>query len=131
MLFNSYTFLGFYTCVYLAYLASQGRLRIQNMLLLVASYVFYAAWDYRFLSLIILSTAVDFFAGRGIEKSHSHAVRKSWLIVSLAVNLGVLATFKYLQFAVESFCELTGYFGVPLSIPMAEIVLPVGISNKF
>lgn len=128
MLFNSYTFLGFYLGVYLAYLAMQGRLRIQNLLLLLASYVFYAAWDYRFLSLIILSTVVDYYAGRGIERSQSHAARKSWLILSLVVNLGVLGTFKYLGFAVESLCELTGYLGVPLSVPLAQIVLPVGIS---
>ncbi|TWU02635.1 MBOAT family O-acyltransferase [Stieleria varia] len=128
MLFNSYTFLGFYAIVYLAYLASGKRVGTQNVLLLVASYVFYAAWDYRFLGLILLSTGVDYFAARRIDDSQSFTSRKTWLMLSLAVNLGVLATFKYLGFAIESFCQLTGFFGLPLSPTLAEIVLPVGIS---
>ncbi len=128
MLFNSYTFIGFYAVVYLAYLAMNRRLGAQNLLLLIASYVFYAAWDYRFLALIFLSTVVDYVAGRGIEKAPTDASRKSWLIVSLVVNLGVLATFKYLGFAIASFCQLTAFLGMSLSIPIASIVLPVGIS---
>ena len=127
MLFNSYTFLVFYAIVFVAYVALSRKTAGQNLLLLVSSYVFYAAWDYRFLSLILLSTVVDFFAGLRIEKGNNQS-RKRWLLFSLVVNLGVLATFKYFDFATESFCQLTAMFGLGLSIPMAEIILPVGIS---
>jgi len=127
MLFNSYTFLVFYALVYAAYVALSRKTSAQNMLLLVSSYVFYAAWDYRFLSLILLSTIVDFFAGLRIEKGTARS-RRGWLISSLVVNLGVLAMFKYYDFSVESFCQLTTMFGIGLAVPMAEIILPVGIS---
>ncbi|MAI70547.1 MAG: membrane-bound O-acyltransferase family protein [Rhodopirellula sp.] len=127
MLFNSYTFLVFYAVVFVAYVVLSRKTLAQNLLLLVSSYVFYAAWDYRFLSLILLSTVVDFFAGLRIEKGTEKA-RKRWLIASLVINLGVLAMFKYFAFAAESFCQLTALFGVGLSVPMAEIILPVGVS---
>lgn len=127
MLFNSYTFLVFYAIVFVAYVLLSRKVSSQNVLLLVASYVFYAAWDYRFLSLILLSTLVDFFAGLRIENGTDRS-RKRWLISSLVVNLGVLAMFKYFDFAVESFCQLTAMFGIGLSVSVAEIILPVGIS---
>jgi len=127
MLFNSYTFLVFYAVVFVAYVALSRKTSTQNLLLLVSSYLFYAAWDYRFLSLILLSTVVDFYAGLGIEKGTERS-RKRWLISSLVINLGVLAVFKYFDFAAGSFCQLTAMFGVGLSVPMAEIILPVGIS---
>ncbi|MDB4664523.1 MBOAT family protein [bacterium] len=127
MLFNSYTFLVFYAAVFVAYVGLSRKTAAQNLLLLVSSYVFYAAWDYRFLSLILLSTVVDFFAGLRIEQG-SNRVRKRWLLFSLVINLGVLATFKYFDFAADSFCQLTAMLGLGLSIPMAEIILPVGIS---
>ena len=111
MLFNSYTFLVFYAIVFVAYVVLSRKTSAQNLLLLVSSYVFYAAWDYRFLSLILLSTVVDFFAGLRIEKGTDRS-RKRWLISSLVINLGVLAMFKYFDFAAESFCQLTAMFGV-------------------
>jgi len=128
LLFNSYTFLVFFATVYVLYLATQRRVRLQNVLLLVASYVFYGAWDYRFLGLILLSTAVDYVAARSIERSEAPHHRRAWLAVSLCVNLGVLGAFKYLDFAIESFCELAGLFGLTISAPVASIILPVGIS---
>ncbi len=128
MLFNSYTFLVFFALVYVCYLVTQRHVRLQNVLLLVSSYVFYGAWDYRFLGLILLSTAVDFVAARRIEASAEAQRRRSWLAVSLIVNLGVLGTFKYLDFAIDSFCELAALFGLEISAPVAGIVLPVGIS---
>lgn len=128
MLFNSYTFLAFFVVVYACYLATQRHVRAQNVLLLIASYLFYGAWDYRFLGLILLSTAVDYIAARQIDASESTPAQRRWLAVSVGVNLGVLATFKYLDFAVESFCELAALFGLELSPRTAGIVLPVGIS---
>lgn len=140
MLFNSYTFLAFYAVVYLSYLLIRHR-RAQNLLLLAASYVFYAAWDPRFLSLILLSTLVDYVAAIRIESlSHVDAVSSSrgrmppgrsrlcWLLASLVTNLGVLAAFKYLGFASESLGEILGWVGLQASFPLMQIILPVGIS---
>ena len=127
MLFNSYTFLVFYALVFAAYVVLSRRTSAQNLLLLVSSYVFYAAWDYRFLSLILLSTVVDFWAGIRIESGRKNT-RRRWLILSLVTNLGVLATFKYFGFAAQSFCQLTEMLGLGISLPIAEIILPVGIS---
>ena len=127
MVFNSYTFLVFYALVFAAYVVLNRSTTLQNLLLLVSSYVFYAAWDYRFLSLILLSTVVDFWAGIRIEGS-SKVTRRSWLILSLLTNLGVLAAFKYFGFAAQSFCQLMEMLGLGISLPFATMILPVGIS---
>jgi alginate O-acetyltransferase complex protein AlgI len=126
VLFNSLGFWVFLGAVWLLYITLS--LRWQNRLLLVASYVFYAAWDYRFLSLIVLSTAVDFVAGRRIESSQDHAARRRWLYLSLAVNLGLLGAFKYCGFFVDSAQRLLtglGWGGEHWSL---NVIVPVGIS---
>jgi D-alanyl-lipoteichoic acid acyltransferase DltB (MBOAT superfamily) len=128
VLFNSYTFLVFFAIVYLCYLATQRSVRLQNALLLVASYVFYGAWDWRFLGLILLSTAVDFIAASRIEDASTSTERRTWLTVSVIANLGVLAFFKYLDFALDSFRELAGLVGLEISQRSLGIILPVGIS---
>ncbi len=133
MLFNSYTFLAFYAIVFASYFALRRSLRAQNGLLLIASYAFYSAWDYRFLALILLSTVVDFVVARKIEhhRDKGGAAKgrgRRWLILSLVVNLGSLAIFKYLNFAVDSFCALSEMVGLPLSVTVGKIILPVGIS---
>ena len=107
----------------------RGRLRGQNFLLLVASYVFYGWWDWRFLSLIVLSTAVDFLVGRFLDDDgRTDAQRRRALAVSLLVNLGLLGTFKYAGFFVESWVDAWSALGVTMHRPTLEIVLPVGIS---
>lgn len=128
MLFNSYTFLVFFAVVYLTYLATRQHVRIQNVLLLLSSYVFYGAWDYRFLGLILLSTLVDYVAGLRMGTVGSTRYRRGWLVLSLVVNLGLLGTFKYLDFATNSFLELANLIGLEISARTAGIVLPVGIS---
>ncbi|MBL4847122.1 MAG: MBOAT family protein [Planctomycetes bacterium] len=129
MLFHTYAFWLFLAVVILLYRALGHR--DQNRLLLVASYVFYGAWDWRFLSLIALSTAVDFFVARGIGRSRggsSSLSAKHWLWVSLSVNLGLLGVFKYYGFFAEQLTALLEAMGVAAHPPVLALVLPVGIS---
>ena len=103
MLFNSPEFLLFLPIVFgLYWFVTQRSLKAQNLLLLVASYVFYGWWDWRFLGLIALSTIVDFLVGIRIEEAPDKARKKRWLWVSLAVNLGILGYFKYANFFIEN-----------------------------
>jgi D-alanyl-lipoteichoic acid acyltransferase DltB (MBOAT superfamily) len=126
VLFNSTEFLVFLGAV----LALYYRLghRSQNLMLLVASYVFYGWWDARFLSLLVLSTVVDFFCSHGIHASSDPARRLRLLRVSIAVNLGVLGFFKYFDFFTSSSVELLNALGLHASLPLLEVILPVGIS---
>ena len=126
MLFTELIFWAFFAVVGLAYLVLPHK--GQNRMLLVASYVFYGAWDWRFLSLILLSTVVDYFVGAAMHRESVQARRKRLLWVSLACNLGMLAIFKYLGFFVESFQSLLSSFGYQADPFMLSIVLPVGIS---
>ena len=89
---------------------------------------FYAIWDYRFLSLIIFSSLVDFLVGQGLHATEAKQKRKQWLWLSLIVNLGFLGVFKYFNFFVDSFADLVGLFGMNPSLPTLQIILPVGIS---
>jgi len=130
MLFNSLDFLFFFALLIPAYYAL-GRFfsfRAQNMLLLVGSYYFYAYWDYRFLGLIVLSTVVDYFVGLRLQDTEDEPTRKRWLWVSVCVNLGMLAIFKYLGFFVDSFIDAANALGVEAHRPTLGILLPVGIS---
>ena len=130
MLFNSLEFVVFFAVVYAVYLALSTR--GQNVWLLGASYLFYGAWDWRFLGLIWLSTAVDFVVARKIadvrDASDEPRAGRGWLLLSLATNLGLLATFKYFGFFVDSARELAGWAGVELSGPTMHLIVPVGIS---
>jgi len=129
MLFNSLEYLLFFPTVFCLYwFAFQRNLRWQNTLLLVASYVFYGWWDWRFLSLIALSTVVDYWVGIRIHAAKSKRRRRSWLWVSLAVNLGLLGIFKYYDFFVESFVEAVAGVGYQLHPRTLQLILPVGIS---
>ncbi len=100
----------------------------QNRMLLLASYVFYGAWDWRFLSLILLSTFVDYFIGAAMGRETDDLRRRRLLGLSLAVNLGMLGVFKYLGFFVDSFQALLGEMGYVADPFVLSIVLPVGIS---
>ena len=126
MLFNSFLFVAFFAVVYGLYVVL--RHRAQNVLLLVASYVFYGWWDWRFLSLILVSTAVDYLAGRGIARTSRSRTRRLLLSASVATNLGILFAFKYFGFFAESFGRLLGLFGLALDHATVSVVLPVGIS---
>lgn len=126
MLFNSLDFVLLLGTV----LALYGFLdrRRQNYLLIVASYVFYGFWNWRFLALVFAAGLVDYTAGRGIAAAKTPRGRRAWVICSIAFNLGILAYFKYLGFFLESAVELLRFLGVSASVPVLEIVLPVGIS---
>ncbi len=128
MLFNSVEFLLFLPIVFTIYWALSKKLILQNIFLLTASYFFYGLWDYRFLSLIIISSLLDFIIGLQLKKHHSQRIRKILLSISLLVNLGFLLVFKYYNFFVDSFVSLFQQFGYEPSITTLKIVLPVGIS---
>jgi len=96
--------------------------------MLLASYIFYSWWDWRFLTLIWTSTLVDFWAGNRIENSGSSKKKRLYLLVSICTNLGILAYFKYSGFFVDSFVDVMSSFGFDLSVEPLRIILPVGIS---
>ena len=125
MLFNSWTFVVFFLVVYLAY--TRLNLRAQNLLLLLASYTFYAYWDYRFLALILISTATDYCCARSMETTTAHT-RKLLLALSACVNLGILATFKYFDFFVENLALVLELIGLQTSVHTLNLILPLGIS---
>ena len=126
MLFNSVTFVVFLPVVLVLVAATPRRFR--NYILLVASYVFYGAWDWRFLGLILTSTAIDFVAAHVIADSEDSRRRKLALSASLIGNLGILGTFKYFNFFVDSAVNLIEWFGLHASPPALNLILPVGIS---
>ncbi|BDD87620.1 MBOAT family O-acyltransferase [Desulfofustis limnaeus] len=126
MLFNSFVFWLFFAAVLVLYRFLDHRW--QNRMLLVASYVFYGYWDYRFLALIALSTVVDYVVALGIADSREPRHKKRLLIVSLVCNLGLLGFFKYFNFFVAQAEHLLALIGLPVSTPILSVVLPVGIS---
>ena len=129
MLFNSIEFAFFLPIVFTIYwFVFNKSLKIQNGFLLYASYYFYFWWDWRFLSLIALSTIVDYIVGLRIESSHEQHIRKRWLQLSLGVNLGILGFFKYYNFFIESWVNAFAAMGYEMSPFTLQIILPVGIS---
>jgi len=128
MIFNSIDFALFLPLVFCLYWLFNNNLRIQNIILLVSSYYFYASWDWRFLSLIIFSTLVDFYAGVCLSKYKSISLRKFILGLSIMVNLGLLGFFKYYNFFVEQFINAFTLLGQDVSVNSLNIILPVGIS---
>lgn len=127
MIFNSVAFLIFFVIVFTTYwLIPKKNYKWQNVLLLVASYVFYGWWDWRFLSLIAFSTVLDYVVGIQIQASVSK--KKMYLIISLISNLGLLCVFKYFNFFIDSWVNLWSLFGYEMSISTLNIILPVGIS---
>ncbi len=126
MLFNSVTFVLFLPVVLLLVGAAPQRLR--NWVILAASYLFYGAWDWRFLGLILTSTLIDYVAALVIASSGDRQRRRMALATSLIGNLGILGTFKYFNFFVDSAVELIEWFGWHASRPALSLILPVGIS---
>lgn len=128
MLFNSLDFALFLPIVFVLYWFVFRTRKQQNLLLLAASYVFYGWWDPRFLSLIVISSAVDYLVGKALDKRADPLARKTLLAVSILVNLGMLAFFKYANFFIESFSDAFSFFGMSIVSPYLNIILPVGIS---
>lgn len=129
MLFNSLNYALFLPIVFLLYwYVTNKNLRAQNILLLVASYFFYACWDYRFLFLLMFSTFLDYFTGIKMENALNAKIKKTWFWLSVSINLGFLAVFKYYNFFIESFIESLERVGITVHAATIQIILPVGIS---
>ena len=129
MLFNSLDFAVFLPIVFFIYwFVAQKNLKIQNALIVVASYVFYGWWDWRFLSLIIFSTVVDYLVGQKLRVEDKQSKRKVLLWTSVIVNLGFLGFFKYYNFFLENFIDAFSLFGMQINANSLNIILPVGIS---
>jgi alginate O-acetyltransferase complex protein AlgI len=126
MVFNSIQFLIFFVGVYALYRLLPHR--AQNWLLLIASYVFYSAWDWRFTGLLAGSTIVDYAVGRYLGRSADPLRRRRALWISLGFNLGVLGFFKYYGFFAENLQALLSAVGLGVSLPLLQVVLPIGIS---
>ena len=129
MLFNSINFAIFLPIVFILYwFFAKGSLKLQNILLVVASYFFYACWDWRFLFLLVFSTLLDFYTGEKIESLKAKHKKKLWLLLSVCINLGILGVFKYYNFFANSFADALALFGIQMNISSLNIILPVGIS---
>jgi len=129
MLFNSIDFAIFLPIVFLLYwFVANKNLKLQNLLIVISSYVFYGWWDWRFLSLILFSTIVDFLVGLMLSKEENETKRKALLWTSILVNLGFLGFFKYYNFFIENFTTAFSFFGNEIQPNSLNIILPVGIS---
>lgn len=126
MIFNSWVFGVFFFIVYLTYLRCGHRR--QNTLLLIASYIFYGFWDYRFLALIFLSTLVDYIIGLRLVETTNSRDRKGLLAISIVLNLGCLAFFKYCDFFVKNLDGMLRFLGFNSSLQTLGFIVPVGIS---
>jgi D-alanyl-lipoteichoic acid acyltransferase DltB (MBOAT superfamily) len=129
MLFNSIDFAIFLPIVFILYwFLTNKNLKLQNLLIVVASYLFYGWWDYRFLLLILFSTIVDYSVGIGLLKQENKTKRKILLGTSILVNLGFLGFFKYYNFFLDNFITAFSFFGTEIKANSLNIILPVGIS---
>jgi alginate O-acetyltransferase complex protein AlgI len=129
MLFNSIDFAIFLPIVFILYwFVTNRNLKLQNLLIVTASYVFYGWWDWRFLSLIIFSTIVDYLVGRKLQNEETQIKRKALLWTSILVNLGFLGFFKYYNFFLDNFITAFSFFGTEIKANSLNIILPVGIS---
>jgi alginate O-acetyltransferase complex protein AlgI len=128
MLFPSVIFIFVFAPIAIGGYWFIGNDRVRRLWLTAASYVFYGYWDWRFCSLLLVSTAVDYLAGLRIAASDVPAVRRAWLIVSLCANLGLLGFFKYYMLLAATANHVAGWFGAVSVLPGWEIILPIGIS---
>jgi alginate O-acetyltransferase complex protein AlgI len=127
MSFNSIEYILFLLVIVLLYWRIR-QVRLQNILLLLASYFFYAQWDWRFLSLILFSTITDYSIGLLFSRTENNRRRDLLMAVSVIVNLGILVFFKYYNFFVESAVDILTVLGIQANISSLHIILPVGIS---
>ena len=130
MLFNSLDFAIFLPIVFIIYWSINfyKKLSHQNLIVLIASYLFYGWWEWKFLSLIIISTLTDYFIGLKMSNENHKTKRKALLITSICVNLGILIFFKYCNFFIENFNTAFSFFGQKFNVNTLNIILPVGIS---
>lgn len=129
MLFNSIPFLLFLPIVFSIYwIVNKKSLQFQNLLLLASSYFFYACWDWRFLFLLIFSTALDYYTGIKMHESKTQNNKKFWFWLSVIINLGFLGIFKYYNFFAASFADALSNIGLHPNFWTLQVILPVGIS---
>lgn len=129
MLFNSVEFAVFLPIIFLLYwFGTKGNLRLQNILLLLSSYYFYACWDSRFLYLLVFSTVLDYFTGLKMFDAKTQAMKKFWFWFSISINLGFLGVFKYFNFFADSLAEALSLVGFQADFWTLQVILPVGIS---
>jgi alginate O-acetyltransferase complex protein AlgI len=129
VLFHTFDFAVFLPIVFLLYwFVFRYNLRLQNFFLVVASYVFYGWWDWRFLILLFISTSLDYTMGILIGNQQDKVRKKGMLVLSLVINLGLLGYFKYYNFFIENFVEAFSFLGYHFTATSLKIVLPVGIS---
>lgn len=129
MLFNSIDFAVFLPIVFILYwFVTNKNHKNQNVLLLVASYFFYACWDWRFLFLLMFSTFLDYFTGLKMQSANNQKQKRFWIWLSIIVNLGFLGIFKYYNFFAESFATAISQFGLQANPWTLKVILPVGIS---
>jgi len=127
MIFNSFVFFAFLIVTFSLYwFVFSKNLKLQNLLLIAAGYVFYGWWDWRFVFLLLLSTSLDYFFGLRIYNTSSR--RKLWMYLSIIINLGILGWFKYYNFFIDSAGVLLQTMGFQPNISSLNIVLPIGIS---
>jgi len=129
MLFNSFEFLVFLPVVFALYwFVFKGR-KPQNLLIVIASYVFYGWWDWKFLFLIAFTSLCSFLSGKFIAKNEDSPKKQKWIsAANIIVNLSVLGVFKYYNFFSESLADLLGAFGFQADFVTLNVILPVGIS---
>lgn len=129
MLFNSIDFAIFLPIVFALYwFVTLKNLKTQNLLVVIASFVFYGWWDWRFLSLILFSIITDYFIGLWLFQTKKEKKRKMILWISIIVNLGFLGFFKYYNFFLDNFISAFSFFGKEINGNSLHIILPVGIS---
>ena len=129
MLFNSIDFAVFLPIVFALYwFVTNKNLKLQNILVVTASFIFYGWWDWRFLALILFSIITDYFIGLSLKDLENQVKRKMILWISIIVNLGFLGFFKYYNFFAENFVAAFSFFGHPIKANTLNIILPVGIS---
>jgi alginate O-acetyltransferase complex protein AlgI len=127
MVFNSYTFIAFFVIILVLHNLPLSW-KVKKINLLIASYIFYAAWNPPFILLLWLATVVDFFVGRALYRQDNLAKRRALLIISLMGNLGMLIFFKYGTFLLDNFVALVNMFGIQYAPAEPNIILPAGIS---
>ncbi len=127
MLFVEFRFFWFFLVVLSVYWSLREN-RSRKIWLLICSYIFYAAWNWKFLFLLIGSSALDYFVGRMLARTENPRARRGWLVLSLGANLGTLAFFKYYNFFISSAAEFLAWLGLPASVHTLNIIIPVGIS---
>src|SRR6056297_941955 len=128
MLFNSLVFFLFLSIVFVLYWLFRNQLKLQNIIVLISSYIFYGWWDWRFLSLIVISSLADYFIGLWLDRSEKKTKRKLLLALSIVVNIGILGFFKYFNFFIDSAAGFLNQFGFQANPTSLQIILPVGIS---